>query len=416
MLADATDAEAWDPCPTVAYARDIMDPRLDLAAMVGRIAYHVVKEKLTNPRPTSLREVPPSPGHLTNEWLTLALCDGTPGAEVMGYEVSGRDEGTSSRARLRVRYNDAGRDAGLPTALFTKSGATFKTRLVSAAAGLSKIESQFYALVRPTLAIEAPPTRYSAYDPVTNRQLLLMDDVTATVGATFGDVLTRNLTRDQAEKVVDTLAALHAKFWGAPLQRMYGSWLWNSYEFQATLNVYIGAVARIASGFERGRDVIPARLHPRRGELADAMMRSLKINIRGPQTMLHSDPHPGNWYVTKAGAMGLCDWQCVAQGGWARDIAYALATNLPPENRRAWERDLIARHGERLAEAGIRPPSADEAFLAYRQAMTHPTMMWLCVLGRHASQPVFQLHEVTVELVRRVCTAADDLDTLDAIP
>lgn len=392
-----------------------MDPRLDLAALAGRIAYHVAKEKLTNPRPTSLREVPPSPAHLTNEWLTLALCDGVPGAEIVGYEVSDRDDGTSSRARLRVRYNDAGRAAGLPTALFTKSGASFKTRMVSASAGLSKIESNFYALVRPTLQIEAPPTRYSAYDPVSHRQLLIMDDVTTTAGATFGTILTRRLTRDQAEQVVDTLAALHAKFWEAPLQRMYGSWLWTSYEFQATLNVYIGAVARIASGFERGRDVIPSRLYDRRGEVADALMRSLKINVSGPQTMLHSDVHPGNWYVTKDGRMGLCDWQCVAQGGWARDIAYALASNLTPEDRRAWESALVARHGERLADAGIRPPSFDEAFFAYRQQMPHAMMMWLGVLGRHPLQQEFQPHDITVETVRRVCTAADDLDTLDAI-
>lgn len=393
-----------------------MNPRLDLAAMTWRIAYHIAKEKLTDPRPTTLREVPPSPAHLTQEWLTLALCDGTPGAKVVDHEVFGRDDGTSSRARLVVRYNDAGQAAGLPTALFTKSGPSFKTRLVSAAAGLSKIESNFYSLVRPTLQINAPPTRYSAYDPISNRQLLIVDDMVASVGATFGTVLTRKLSRRQAELIVDTLAALHTKFWEAPLQRMYGSWLWNSYEFQSTLNVYIGAFARIAAAFKRGRDVIPARLYNRRGEVADAMMRSLKINISGPQTMLHSDVHPGNWYVTKDGGMGLCDWQCVCQGGWARDIAYALASNLAPEERRLWERDLIARHGERLAEAGIKPPSPDEAFLAYRQQLPHAMMMWLGTLGRHALQPEFQPLDVTLELVRRICTAADDLETLDAIP
>lgn len=393
-----------------------MNPRLDLAAMTWRIAYHIAKEKLTNPRPTSLREVPPSPAHLTNEWLTLALCDGIPGAAVVGYEVLGRDDGTSSRARLVVRYNDVGQAAGLPTALFTKSGPDFKTRLVSAAAGLSKIEANFYALIRPLLEINAPPTRYSAYDPVSNRQLLIVDDMAATVGATFGTVLTRQLTRTQAELVVDTLATLHAKFWEAPLQRMYGSWLWTSYEFQSTLNVYIGAFDRIASGFKRGRDVIPARLYNRRSEFGDAMMRSLKINVSGPQTLLHSDVHPGNWYVTRDGGMGLCDWQCVCQGGWARDIAYALASNLTIEDRRKWERDLIARHGQRLAEAGIKPPAPDEAFLAYRQQLPHAMMMWLGTLGRHSLQPEFQAQDVTLELVRRIGTAVDDLATLDAIP
>ncbi len=141
-----------------------MDPRVELAALTGRIAFHVVKERITNPRPTNLRSVPPSPDHLTDEWLTLALCDGVPGARVLRHELSARDDGTSSRRRLTITYNDEGTAAGLPTRLFTKSGPTFKTRLVSAAAGLGRIEANFYAQVRPTLDIEAPPTRYSAYD------------------------------------------------------------------------------------------------------------------------------------------------------------------------------------------------------------------------------------------------------------
>jgi len=37
--------------------------------------------------------------------------------------------------------------------------------------------------------------------------------------------------------------------------------------------------------------------------------------------LLHCDVHPGNSYVTGDNRMGLCDWQCVVRGGWARDIA-----------------------------------------------------------------------------------------------
>jgi thiamine kinase-like enzyme len=392
-----------------------MDPRLEIAALTGRIAYHVAKERITNPRPTTLREVPPSPAHLTNEWLTLALCDGTLGAEVVHHELGERDDGTSSRCRLTVTYNEAGTAAGLPTKFFTKSGPTFKTRLVSAAANLSKIESNFYELVRPQLDIEAPPTRYAAYDPITNRQLLIVDDMAATAGAEFGDVLTRTLTKEMAEDVVDTLAKLHIHFWDAPLQRKYGTWLWTSYDFQATLNVTIGARKRILSGFERGKHVIPRRLYDRRHEVPDALMRALEINVTGPQTFLHSDVHPGNWYVTKEGRMGLCDWQCPVQGGWARDVAYALSSGLTPEQRRDWERDLVARHGERLREAGIDAPSPDDAFLAYRQQMPHAMFMWLATLGRHPLQDELQPIDIVTELVRRITTAADDLQTLDAI-
>lgn len=392
-----------------------MDPRLELAGLTGRIAFHIAKERVAPPRPTSLRQVPPSPEHLTEEWLTLALCDGVAGACVTGYELGPRNDGTSARRPLRVTYNEQGRAAGLSEHLFTKSGPTFATRLVSASAGLSEIEASFYAHIRPELDIEAPVTRYSAYDAVSNRQLLIVDDVTVTRGATFGTIVTRTITREQAEQVVDTLAALHARFWGAPLARRFGSWLLSSYEWMDRLNVTINAPKRILVGFERGREVIPPELFARRAEVPDALMRSLEINTSGPQTLLHGDVHPGNWYVTGDGRMGLYDWQCIVRGGWARDIAYALSTHLTVEQRREWERDLVTRHGEQVAAAGVEPPSPDDAFLAYRQQMPHAMFMWLGTIGRHRLQPDMQPADITLESVRRTCTAAADLAALDAI-
>ena len=385
------------------------------AALTGRIAYHVAKERITNPRPATLREVPPTPEHLTNAWLTLALCRDIPGAKVLDHELGPRSDGTSSRRSLRVQFNAAGREAGLAEWLFTKSGPGFMTRLVSAAVRLGAIESAFYAQLRPELTIEAPTPQYSAYDPVTNRQLLIIDDVSRTRGAHFGNILTRRLEREQAEQVIDTLAALHAEFWNAPLRKRFGHWLPDSYEWMARLNVNINAPKRILVGFGRAREVIPPRLYRRRKEVPASLMRSLKINIAGPQTLLHGDVHPGNWYVTGDNRMGLYDWQCVVRGGWARDVAYALSTHLTVENRRAWEQDLVARYRDRLAEAGCPIPDAGESFLAYRQQMLYAMFMWLVTIGRYSLQPDMQPRDVTLESVRRTCQAAEDLDSLDAI-
>ena len=68
-----------------------------------------------------------------------------------------------------------------------------------------------------------------------------------------------------------------------------------------------------------------------------------------PNVFLHSDVHIGNWYQSGLGRMGLCDWQCPSRGHWSRDVAYAISAALTVENRRSWERDLLARYLERLA-------------------------------------------------------------------
>src|ERR1700756_4606213 len=113
-----------------------MGARLQLVGLTGRITYHVAKERITNPRPVTLREVPPTPEHLTDEWLTLALCDGVTGAKVLGHELGSENDETSPRKKMRVEFNELGPKAGLTERLFTKSGPGLATRLVSAAAGL----------------------------------------------------------------------------------------------------------------------------------------------------------------------------------------------------------------------------------------------------------------------------------------
>jgi hypothetical protein len=383
--------------------------------LAARVAYHVGNERISNPRPVTLATVPPSPRHLTDEWLTLALCAGVPGARVLAHQLGYRHDGTSSRRTLRIEFNEAGRAAGLTEWLFTKSAPSLMTRLASAAVGLGVIESSFYAQIRPTLNIEAPAAQYCAYDPQTARQLLILDDVTHTRGATLGHILNRRLTLEQAEQVVDTLAVLHGGFWNIASYNRFRSWLPDSYAWMRRLNVTINAPKRLLVGFERACVVVPRELYDRRREVPAALMRSLQINTRGPQTLLHGDVHPGNWYVTKDGDMGLYDWQCTARGGWARDVAYALSTHLTIEQRREWERGLVARHRQRLAESGCKTGTLDESFLAYRQQIPHAMFMWLVTLGRYRFQPDLQPPDISFESVRRTCQAAVDLDSLDAV-
>jgi aminoglycoside phosphotransferase (APT) family kinase protein len=54
--------------------------------------------------------------------------------------------------------------------------------------------------------------------------------------------------------------------------------------------------------------VIAPELYDRRAEVPEALEESLKIDATGPQTLLHGDVHPGNWYVAGDGRMGLYDW------------------------------------------------------------------------------------------------------------
>ena len=143
--------------------------RVQMARLVGQVGYHIAGERMHRRPSTTLQDVPPGPEALTSEWLTLTLCQRIPGAKVLDFQLGPRNDGTSARRTLRVTYNAAGRDGGLPEAVFTKSAPSFLSRMVAAGARLAQIEASFYRLVRPELDIEAPATLYSAFDPVSHR-------------------------------------------------------------------------------------------------------------------------------------------------------------------------------------------------------------------------------------------------------
>jgi hypothetical protein len=47
--------------------------------------------------------------------------------------------------------------------------------------------------------------------------------------------------------------------------------------------------------------------------------------------------------------------------------------------------------------------------------MGHAMWMWLGTIGRHRLQPDYQPQDITLESVRRTCTAAADLDWFGAV-
>ena len=128
--------------------------------------------------------------------------------------------------------------------------------------------------------------------------------------------------------------------------------------------------------------------------------------------MVHSDVHPGNWYLTAEGLPGLCDWQCIAQGHWARDLAYALASMASIEQRRAWERDLVAHYLARLALHGGPRVSFDHAWQRYGGQLPGALLMWTPTLCHPPTMPDMQPEDVSLEMIRRLTTAIDDLGVL----
>lgn len=382
-----------------------------LAGRAAIVGAHYVAERFTRPLARQRDDVPRHGMALTNEWLTATLCRNTPGAQVVDFSSPGGSVGTSTRMALRVEYNAAGQDAGLPTQLFTKSTASYTQRLLLGAAHVLDGETQFFMNLRQHVDIEAPLGYWGGVDDASWRSIVIMEDIAVTRGAQF-ITATTPVTREQVFDLVDNLALMHGTFWEHEAIRT----LKTPRQHGENVGSLINMAARAKVGMERSKEVIPSSLYGQADRLWAGTERCLELATSTlPPTLLHGDSHVGQTYITGAGRMGLADWQAVQQGGWAYDFAYLVGSACEPEDRRNWEVELLTTYLERLADAGGKAPTFDEAWLAYRQQLFYPYSAWAFTIGRAFYQPKMQPDEVSLKIIYRLSTAIADLDSFGAI-
>ena len=385
-------------------------------ATVGRIASAIVRERvLPQGHITDPTVVPTCAEAITPEWLTAVLCHHIEGARVVDVRVSGGDDGTSARRALDVAYNEAGANAGLPTKLFSKSTATFGSRMLLGVTGIAEGESVFYNHARPGLKLRSPRAFYSGYDPRSHRSMVILEDLT-TRGWTFPDPMTNIVDRSDAEEMVSELATYHAAFWDSSRFRTDLAALRPTYEGQDNLNRRVGFEKRTITGLDRAQDVVNGELYAQRDVIYPAFMHSLTLHRGAPVTLLHQDLHLGNWLRDHDGRMGLYDWQCVAKGSWALDFSYAIGAALSTDDRREWQEDLLRIYLERLRQSGVATaPAFDAAWLAYRQQPMHALAFALFTYGGSRFEPELQPKDYTLASIAKIAQHVTDLKSVAAL-
>ena len=350
---------------------------------------------------------------VTTEWLTAILCRDVPGATVTGFELGPRNDGSSNRRRIIVAYNNAGRAAGLPASVFCKAAESLGNRLILGPTGTAQSEIDFYAKIRPRLDIEAPVGLYGAYDPETFNYLVMMHDLTGE--ATFFDDHTVVLPREQAEQMMRLLARLHAAFHESPelgtASVPYLTWP-DWWARMMTVSPDFGKACD--RGFAAAEPVVPPRLFARAEEIWPRTLDSVERHLGLSRSLIHCDVHLKNWYVTSDGRMGLADWQILTVGHWSRDLAYALATALTVENRRAWMADLIRLYLDEAEALGMGRTSYDDALRLCRQQLMTTLAFWTITLCPAEGMPPMQPQGLTEEWLRRITSMMDETDALDS--
>jgi Phosphotransferase enzyme family len=348
--------------------------------------------------------LPGSVSAVTPAWLTEVLH--TSGALQSGRvtsvdlaPLSGGIALMSHMTRLLLVYDVD--DPGAPESLIAKfPPADPESRAVGLEMGFFEGESGFYGQLAERTGIRAPRCYFSHFEPGSGRFVTLLEDLSA---ARLGDVDT-GCTHAEAAVGVETLARLHVSWWNDAAVNSY-PWL---HKFEDRLNSGLGFLPEAWPTFvSRFRD----RLEPAQFELLLELREKLgnakKMRSPAVRTLLHGDFKLDNLFFLPSGEMVICDWGLVMTGHPMFDVASFLSINIPVEQRRQLDVDLVRKYTAALEAAGVQAYDFDAAMADYKPQLVAllPRMIGAGGLAQFTGDEAMESY--ALGLRRVICAIAD---------
>ena len=356
-------------------------------------------------------------GEITSEWMRQALLAGGASAapEISAVKVrklSGVANalGNLYRCHLTLRDGRAADPASVIVKLPTSDAMAFRfSRWLS----LHRREYVFYRDIAPYGYVRVPTLFYGDFNADTNRFVLVMEDL----GYMRGIPQIVGLDPARARHAIQQLAGLQGRFWEAaddPVLSTCGEFL-STGQRRIMQTVYL---LTLPVALDRFPDLFTAgtrRLALRFGFRIAAHFAAISA---GPKTVVHGDFRADNMLFDEEGqedGLALIDWQGCGIGCGMYDVAFFLGTSVTSDVRRRIERDVLGEYHDIVCSLGAENYTREDCWRSYRQNMLGTLMPMVIGCGAlDMSDP--ELVKQTRELLSRVLTAIEDLDSWDLMP
>lgn len=304
---------------------------------------------------------------ITADWMSAALRIRHPGVTVSRVEVVDMVRGTTTKIRLRIELDAAGRAAGLPEIMILKGGFEPHSRSIGQDQMFQR-EVTAYRDIFPAMPLPHPTCYFADYDDERKQGVVLMEDLVR-ANVEFTSVL-RPQTYEQISRRLTVLARFHAQSWASPDLEPGGRW-GDLYEFFAIMQPFFEFYMlpenwnRFVSA-PRGA-AASVRFHdPEWVKRAWSRMTAYARTL--PQCVIHGDMHLGNLFIYPDGTPGFFD-SLASTGPGMLEVAYHIGGSLDTSDRKRWEGPLIQLYIDELRRNDVDAPSFDEAFEQYRVLM-----------------------------------------------
>jgi len=316
--------------------------------------------------------IAPNPGFVDADWMTAALraSGALPEGRVTALDVKPVGNGlVGDSFRFQLSYDAA--PPGAPASVIGKfPAADPSSRASGASLRLYLREVSFYRQIAPTVGIITPRPHYAAIDEAGEDFTLILEDLGP---ARPGDQLAGCSVEDAATAMLEA-AALHAPRWGDPALDAI-DWLKAG---EVTLPAIVGALPMVIAAY---KDRYQGQLEPECMALVDRLAPAVGAMVAdrsAPRTLQHADFRLDNILFDIQGGsrrMGTLDWQTLALGPGATDVAYFLSAGLAPDVRRAHERELVKLYHGELSRLGVAGYGFEQCWDDCRRFAVHGILM-----------------------------------------